>query len=97
MKKFAGMMPPTFVFAEEGKNGLCGPLPSESIVAGGTRGFWMRWRAWRLRSTAGLAAHGTRIAASTAAAVVRGERESAHAATRRAPAAPDTTWAFSAV
>ena len=28
MKKFAGMVPPTLVFADEGKNGLCGPAPS---------------------------------------------------------------------
>ena len=30
-------MPPTFVFAEDGKKGLFGPLPSASMVAGGMR------------------------------------------------------------
>ena len=45
MKKFAGMMPPTFVFAEDGKNGLCGPPPSAFMVAGGTEGFSIRYRA----------------------------------------------------
>ncbi len=42
MKKFAGMMPPTFVFADEGKKGLCGPPPSSCIVTGGFAGLMMR-------------------------------------------------------
>ena len=39
MKKFAGMVPPTFVFAEDGKKGLCGPPPSAFMLVGGTEGF----------------------------------------------------------
>ena len=42
MKKFAGMMPPTLVSADEGKNGFCGPAPSPSMFSGGRRGFAMR-------------------------------------------------------
>ena len=42
MKKFEGMMPPTLVWAEAGKNGDFGPPPSPSIVSGGLAGFTMR-------------------------------------------------------
>src|SRR5215831_19730905 len=42
MKKFAGMMPPTFVCAEDGKNGECGPPPSADIESGAVDGFTMR-------------------------------------------------------
>jgi len=42
MKKFDGMMPPTFVFADEGKNGDCGPPPSPAIVSGAVSGLTMR-------------------------------------------------------
>src|SRR5580765_4893671 len=101
MKKFAVMMPPTFVFAEDGKNGLCGPPPSAFIVEGGTEGFWMRCRACRLRSTAGLAAAARRISpttdvARTTAAVLRGDRETDHAARSKSPPTPDSTCAFTA-
>ena len=34
MKKFEGMMPPTLVFADEGKNGHFGPPPSSCIGRG---------------------------------------------------------------
>ena len=44
MKKLAGMMPPTLVWAEEGKNGLFGPPPSPSMVAGTSTGFRIRSR-----------------------------------------------------
>ena len=37
MKKFAGMVPLTFVLADEGKNGLVGPAPSCSIAVGTVR------------------------------------------------------------
>ena len=39
MKKFDGMMPPTFVFADDGKNGDSGPPPSPCIVSGGLVGL----------------------------------------------------------
>jgi hypothetical protein len=42
MKKFAGMIPPTFVFADDGKNGELGPPPSPSIDSGGSVGLTMR-------------------------------------------------------
>src|SRR6266566_9121544 len=49
MKKFDGIVPPTFVRADEGKNGLEGPSPSPSIVGGGSSGLTMRERVshWR--------------------------------------------------
>src|SRR5436309_13973118 len=45
MKKVAGMVPLTLVFADEGKNGPLAPAPSSSIVVGGVAGFWMRYAA----------------------------------------------------
>src|SRR5215469_7339341 len=42
MKKFAGMMPPTFVLAEDGKKGDFAPPPSPFIVRGAVEGFRMR-------------------------------------------------------
>ena len=42
MKKFDGMMPPTLVFADEGKNGELGPPPSSFMDAGVTDGLTMR-------------------------------------------------------
>src|ERR1700759_2433243 len=41
MKKFDGMMPPTLVFADDGKNGDFGPPPSSSMEVGTTRGLTM--------------------------------------------------------
>ena len=42
MKKFEGMTPPVFVFADEGKNGDEGPPPSCAMLIGGTSGLTMR-------------------------------------------------------
>ena len=42
MKKFDGMMPPTLVFADDGKNGDFGPPPSSSMEVGTTSGLRMR-------------------------------------------------------
>src|SRR3954462_15336320 len=42
MKKFAGMIPFTFVFADEGKNGLDGPAPSPSMLSAGDAGLAIR-------------------------------------------------------
>ena len=50
MKKFAGMMPLRFVFADEGKNGLCGPAPSASDVVGAVVGFSIRYAVRHLAS-----------------------------------------------
>ena len=41
MKKFDGMMPPTFVLADEGKNGDFGPPPSSSMTVGTTNWLTM--------------------------------------------------------
>src|SRR5438270_5235205 len=60
MKKLEGMMPPTVVFADEGKNGDFGPPPSSSVDAGTTRGFWMR--ATGLRNSEAEAGKSTRTA-----------------------------------
>src|ERR1035441_4472014 len=43
MKKFEGMMPPTLVLADAGKNGDFGPPPSMSGLNGGTIGFTILW------------------------------------------------------
>ena len=42
MKKFDGMMPPTLVLEDEGKNGDASPPPSPSIDSGGDAGLTMR-------------------------------------------------------
>src|SRR5436305_12882234 len=42
MKKFDGMMPPTFVFAADGKKGDDGPPPSPAIDSGAVDGFAIR-------------------------------------------------------
>src|SRR6516165_4450539 len=39
MKKFDGMIPPTFVFADEGKNGDFGPPPSLFMLTGALAGL----------------------------------------------------------
>jgi hypothetical protein len=39
MKKLEGMMPPTFVLADEGKKGDFGPPPSPSMEIGVKVGF----------------------------------------------------------
>src|SRR5262245_3477883 len=71
MKKLDGMMPPTFVFADEGKNGDAGPPPSSRIDIGTTLGLRMRSaRFGASRCTtriAGGAATSARDAAASAA------------------------------
>src|ERR1700732_879027 len=42
VKKSAGMMPPTLVLADDGKNGDFGPPPSSFIDTGTAVGLWMR-------------------------------------------------------
>src|ERR1700710_3323732 len=42
MKKFDGMMPPTLVFADDGKKGDFGPPPSPSMEVGTISGLTMR-------------------------------------------------------
>src|SRR5436309_8961662 len=67
MKKFDGMMPPTLVFADDGKNGDFGPPPSSRIEVGTTSGLTMRalGSGWALRQRAIAAGKAT---SSTAAA-----------------------------
>ena len=42
MKKLDGTRPPTFVSADDGKNGPSFPWPSPSIASGGSGGFTIR-------------------------------------------------------
>src|SRR5437763_1755595 len=51
-KKFAGMIPRTFVSADEGKNGLAGPRPSSFMLAATTLGLTMRYVRRRAASRA---------------------------------------------
>ena len=44
------MTPPVFVSAEEGKNGLSGPAPSRSMLAGAISGLAIAWPLLRPRS-----------------------------------------------
>mgnify|MGYP000632656551 CR=1 FL=1 len=70
MKKFDGMMPPTFVFADEGKNGDDGPPPSCAIDIGGTVGLTMRLRGsgWRSAHSAAPSGSTTRTMAANCSA-----------------------------
>src|SRR5438477_10905932 len=62
MKKSAGIVPPTLVPADEGKNGLVGPPPSPSIASGGSIGFTIRYRACHCSVAIDLAITGTTTA-----------------------------------
>src|SRR5215467_5155184 len=75
MKKLDGMMPPTLVFADEGKNGDLGPPPSSSIDTGVLRGLTIRsvgfgWLVTHARTPAGNAATNS-VAASAPYANIR--------------------------
>src|SRR5262245_10132749 len=67
MKKVAGMIPLTLVFADEGKKGLFGPAPSSAIVVGGVTGFTIRCSS-RHRSDRWLPASAIAPAANSTAA-----------------------------
>ena len=54
MKKFAGIVPPTFVRADEGKNGVPGPPPSACMLSGGFSGLTIAYRAVPLPLQRGL-------------------------------------------
>src|SRR3954454_7428951 len=68
MKKFDGMMPPTLVFADEGKNGDFGPPPSPCIEVGTTSGLTMRslGLGFALRQSIAAAGRATSSTAATA-------------------------------
>ena len=100
-KKSAGITSPVVVRAEDGKNGLSGPSPSPSIVAGGRTGFTMRCAA---RQSASHAARTTGVNSAAAARARRAPRTARGpdawtdgavrhrcAATRTAPAADAAT------
>src|SRR5437016_915274 len=93
MKKFDGMMPPTFVFADEGKNGERGPPPSSAIDTGAVAGLAMRvQRAGFVRAynvTANGSASASADAAANPTAHVRGRPRAANA--RRADGTRATT------
>src|SRR5437762_11536320 len=93
MKKFAGMIPPTFVFADDGKNGDWGPPPSPAIDAGAVVGLATRTqRAGCVRvysETANGSATASAEAAANAADQARADPPAANA--RRAGGASAAT------
>src|SRR5205823_4134819 len=82
MKKFDGMMPPTFVFAAEGKNGDPGPPPSSAIDVGAVAGLAMRLHRGGCVRAYSATPNGSAIASTDAAAT-----PDAH--TRAGPPAPN--------
>ena len=68
MKKFDGMMPPTLVFADDGKNGDFGPPPSSCMEAGTTSGLTIRslGLGFALRQSSAAAGRATSSTAATA-------------------------------
>src|SRR6185369_8409952 len=74
MKKLDGMMPPTLVFADDGKNGDFGPPPSSCIEAGTISGLWMRSLGfgWLRRQSAAPAGSSTRSAMAAVSACRKG-------------------------
>src|SRR6185369_3040797 len=81
-KKLAGMMPRTFVSAEDGKNGLVGPRPSSFMLTGETVGLTMRYARPSLASRVAHAAVAPTAAASTTANETRAAQVVRPAASR---------------
>ena len=100
-KKSAGMVPPVFVAADDGANGLDSPAPSSAMLAGGRTGFSMRWVS---RHSASRAARSRGALNPAAAATIRPTRTArVHVGVspavrqrwtphRSAPAADTATW-----
>ena len=101
MKKLDGIVPPTFVLADEGKNGLAGPPPSPSIVRGGSIGFTIRCAARHRSAPVDRATTGTvrtTYAAATTTVDQRGIRaQSNHSAVNSTAAAARPACAASAM
>src|SRR6202023_3931743 len=81
VKKSAGMMPPTLVLAEDGKNGDFGPPPSSLIDAGTIVGLWMRIAGSGCARRQAVIAIGTTSSAAATATLARSSR-------RHTPPAP---------
>ena len=100
-KKSAGMVPPVFVVADDGANGLDAPAPSSAMVAGGRTGFSMRWVSRHSASRAARRRGALRPAAAAATRPMRTARVhpgvhsmARHRCTphRTAPATDTVTW-----
>ena len=65
MKNFDGIVPPTFVRADEGKKGLDGPPPSSFMVSGVVSGLTMVWLARHRACAIGLTMAGTATASTS--------------------------------
>ena len=103
-KKSAGMVPPVFVVADEGANGLDAPAPSSSMVAGGRTGFSMRCVSRHSASRAARSRGALRPAAAAATRATRTARvhPGVHSTARQrctpqrtAPAVDTATWTCS--
>src|SRR5919106_5035180 len=96
MKKLDGIMPPTFVLADDGKNGERGPPPSSCMEAGTTSGLVMRSFGFGCvrRHSAAPAGRSTRIAraAANARRNWRFALDQAHANRARAPRPAEAMW-----
>src|SRR6185295_6342490 len=86
MKKLEGMMPPTLVFADDGKNGDFGPPPSSAIAVGTMSGFLMRFDGLGFALRHSAAAAGSTTSSTTAAA--KAWRKRGEPALRRHSQAP---------
>src|SRR4051794_37594280 len=96
MKKFDGIIPPTLVFAEDGKNGDCGPPPSPCMVSGGFTGLTMRCVAGGYFFWYSIAASGNTSANTAAAGTTARSAASriAYGRTEATPIAAATMCAF---
>src|SRR5579864_536977 len=86
VKKSAGMMPPTLVLAEDGKNGDFGPPPSSLIDTGTIVGLWMRIAGSGCARRQAVIAAGTTSSTAAAATLARSNRRHAPPAPPRAAA-----------
>ena len=100
-KKSAGMVPPVFVVADDGANGLDAPSPSSAMLAGGRTGFSMRWASRHSASRAARSRGALRLAAADTTRPMRTARvhPGVHSMARQrctphriAPAADTATW-----
>src|SRR5512132_4231635 len=91
MKKVDGMIPPTFVLADDGKKGERGPVPSFSMASGGTSGLTMPYLSCHARFAITLMTTGIAMAATSSAALAMATRrpraDAARGAYARAQAA----------
>ncbi len=95
MKKLAGIVPPTFVRADEGKNGERGPAPSACMFSGGVEGLTIVYCAAHCRLIVALTRTGRITAAQSSrtpeVARRRAVRDVVRAVTRSSHAAANST------